>query len=82
MTLNQIEYFVEIANAGSYAKAAQLIHISQPSLSTAIHNLEKELDVQLFESRRKQIILTDAGRIFLGSLKNPVGFGILDCRIV
>ena len=70
MTLNQLEYFVEIANAGSYAKAAQLIHISQPSLSTAIHNLEKELDVQLFESRRKQIILTDAGRIFLEDARN------------
>lgn len=65
MTLTQLEYFVEVATCGSFSKAAKWIHISQPSLSIAIHKLEEELGVSLIEAHRKQVTLTEAGRIFL-----------------
>ncbi|HEY4554654.1 MAG TPA: LysR family transcriptional regulator, partial [Bacillaceae bacterium] len=43
MELKQLLYFVTIADQASYSKAAQKLHISQPSLSNAIKNLEREV---------------------------------------
>ena len=47
MTLNQLTYFQKIAETGNMGRAAQVLHISQPSLSISISNLEKELNVSL-----------------------------------
>ena len=63
MDLYQIRYFLAIADIGSFTKAAEQLHISQPSLSAGIKKLERELDVQLFE-RGRRVILTPAGRLF------------------
>ena len=52
MNLFHIRYFVKLAEVGHYTKAAQELHITQPSLSHAISQLENELGVPLFEKNR------------------------------
>lgn len=70
MTLDQIRYFCVAAQLGSFSKAAQTVHISQPSLCIAIKKLEQELDVHLFQENRKSAMLTEAGRLFLQDTQN------------
>lgn len=61
MTLKQLEYFVTIADIGSFSKAADKLHISQPPLSMQIRLLEQELKVVLFERSTRYIRLTNEG---------------------
>ena len=65
MTLNQLRYFRVLAQTEHYTKAADVLAISQPSLSRAIALLEEELDVLLFTRQGRNVVLTDAGRAFL-----------------
>lgn len=53
MTLQQLKYLVTVAECGSITAAAEKLYISQPSLSTSIHSLEKEMGVQLLFVPRK-----------------------------
>lgn len=64
MTLQQLNYFCAICKEMHYTKAANKIHVSQPSLSYAIRELEQELGVSLFRKKRKQMELTECGEIF------------------
>ncbi|MCA0849895.1 LysR family transcriptional regulator [Salipiger thiooxidans] len=69
-TLRQIEYFIATAEAGSITLAAERINISQPSISTAISQLEAELGAQLFLRRHAQgLSLTRTGRELLAEAK-------------
>ncbi|WP_181348075.1 LysR family transcriptional regulator [Thalassobacillus sp. CUG 92003] len=68
MEIRHLEYFSEVAKHASFTKAALALHISQPSLSKAIKQLEEELDVPLFY-RSKTLELTDAGKAVLGNTK-------------
>lgn len=61
MDIRQIEYFVEVAKHLSFTKAATTLHVSQPSISKAIQNLEADLGVPLLYRSPKQLELTDAG---------------------
>lgn len=64
-TLVQLRYFTEAARAGSMTVAARKLHVSQPALSTAINQLERELGIVLFERVPSVgIRLTTAGRQF------------------
>ncbi|MGE8080234.1 LysR family transcriptional regulator [Peribacillus loiseleuriae] len=63
MDIKQLNYFVTVSNQLSYSKAAQKLHISQPSLSNAIKNLEREVGSPLLERSTRKIELTDAGKI-------------------
>lgn len=63
MRFDQLLYLREIANTGSFIRAAQRLNISQPSLSQAIAALELELGVQLFNRSRQGTQLTEAGKI-------------------
>lgn len=65
MTLLQLRYFKTLSQTLHYTRAAEMLHISQPSLSYAINELEKELGVKLFLKERKQISLTAYGEQFL-----------------
>lgn len=65
MELRQIEYFSAIRKYKNYTKAAQKLHVSQPTLSVAIQKLEEELGVKLLERNNKGIELTREGEIFL-----------------
>ena len=62
MELNQIRYFLEVAESQHITKSAQKLHIAQPALSQSIHRLEKELRVPLFVSKGRNIVLTEYGK--------------------
>lgn len=53
MNLNQLQYFKILAQEEHYTRAAQMLSITQPSLSHAIAQLEEELGTRLFEKRKK-----------------------------
>lgn len=61
MTLNQLQYFSAAARELHFGRAAQLLHISQPSLSSSVAALEEELGIALFERRGRAVFLTEAG---------------------
>ncbi|MGH8736226.1 MAG: transcriptional regulator CynR [Burkholderiales bacterium] len=65
MTLRAIRYFVAIAEQRSFTRAAELLFVSQPSLSQQIKLLEKSLRVQLLDRSGRNVRLTDAGEIYL-----------------
>ena len=65
MNLNHLRYFVTLAKLEHYTKAADILNITQPSLSHAIALLEEELGVALFEKNGRNISLTKYGKTFL-----------------
>ncbi|MBQ8359035.1 MAG: LysR family transcriptional regulator [Oscillospiraceae bacterium] len=65
MTLDQLRYFRAVCQCDSVSRAAEILNISQPSISNAVRNLEKELDVVLFMRQRKKLILTKEGQQML-----------------
>lgn len=65
MEKNQLIYVIETARCGSITRAAEKLHLSQPSLSNQIIQLERELGVPLFERFHKRIQLTPAGEVFV-----------------
>lgn len=69
MDIRHLEYFSEVAKHLSFTKAANALHISQPSLSKAIKSIEDELSVPLFYRSSKQLELTDAGKAVLVNAK-------------
>jgi DNA-binding transcriptional LysR family regulator len=72
-TLRQLEYFIATAETGSITVASTRVSISQPSISTAISHLERELGVQLFVRHHAQgLSLTPAGRALLIEAKQLV----------
>lgn len=73
MNLNQLYYFREAARLQHFTAAAEAVHVSQPSLSYAISNLEDELQVQLFDRRGRSLILTKYGDVFLEHVDKVLG---------
>lgn len=65
MTLQQLTYLVTVADCGNITEAAEQLFISQPSLSTAIHNLEKEMGVTAFVRSNKGVVVTREGEELL-----------------
>lgn len=65
MKLTQIEYFIAVCECGSFSRAAEKCHISQPGISKAIRELEEECGVALFQRNRNNIQITRRGRILL-----------------
>ncbi|MDD4932728.1 MAG: LysR family transcriptional regulator [Methylacidiphilaceae bacterium] len=61
MELFQLRYFVAVAEAQSFTRAAERCHVSQPSLSQQIHKLEEELEQKLFHRLGRRVRLTEAG---------------------
>jgi DNA-binding transcriptional LysR family regulator len=69
MELRHLRYFVAVADALNFTKAAEQLHLAQPSLTRQIHNLEEELGVRLFNRSKNQVSLTAEGRAFLSDAK-------------
>ena len=65
MTLTQLNYFITIAETKSLNKAAEQLYVSQPSLTNAMKELEKELGITLFFRSGRGVTLTNDGTEFL-----------------
>ena len=65
MTLQQLRYIVTVAQTGNITEAAKRLFISQPSLTNAIHELEKEMQITIFNRTNKGVSLSNDGEIFL-----------------
>lgn len=62
MNFKQLEYFVQVAELGSFSKAALVLDVAQPALSRQVRSLETELRQQLFLRNGRGVALTDAGK--------------------
>lgn len=72
MTLVQLKYVITVAGQNSLNDAAKVLFISQPSLSTAIRSLEKEVGFDIFIRSKNGIMLTTKGAEFIGYAKSVV----------
>lgn len=63
MEIKQLTYFMAVAQAGSYSRAAELLGVAQPTISLSLKKLEMELGVELFYSFNRTQHLTDAGQM-------------------
>lgn len=65
MELRVLRYFLTVARVGNFTRAAELLHITQPTLSRQLANLEERLGTQLLIRGKRKVSLTDAGRLLL-----------------
>lgn len=65
MDFHQLYYFKAIAESKTMSEAAEKLHISQPSLSRALRQIEEETGVQLFDRKGRTLVLNEAGKIAL-----------------
>ena len=72
MTLTQLKYVITIAEAKSMNEAAKQLFISQPSLSSAIRELEAEIGIEVFRRSNKGVFVTPAGEEFIGYARQVV----------
>jgi DNA-binding transcriptional LysR family regulator len=63
--LRQLEYFQMVSRLNSITRAAERLHVAQPSITVAIRKLEEELGVKLFDRSQKQLALTAEGTVYL-----------------
>lgn len=68
MTLTQMRYFYEVCKWRSITKAAASLHISQPTVSIAMADLEKESGLNLFRREGKKLSLTEDGSLLLSKI--------------
>lgn len=69
MNLNQIKYFVAVAEQRSFTKAAVQYYLSQTAITQQVHALEKSIGLQLIDRNTRPISLTPAGKVFLNEAK-------------
>ena len=69
MELRHLRYFVAVAEALNFTKAAARLHLAQPSLTRQIHNLEEEIGVRLLNRTKSRVALTEEGRSFLADAR-------------
>lgn len=76
MDTRVLNYFLEVVNQGNITKAAEKLHITQPTLSRQLMELEKEIGAKLFERGKRKIQLTEAGYLYHKRVREMMG--ILD----
>lgn len=72
MDIGQLETFVTVANNKSFTKAADLLYVTQPTVSNHISNLERDLDTVLFIRTRKNVSLTKSGQLLYNHAVNII----------
>ena len=65
MEIRVLRYFLAIAREENMTRAAERLHISQPSLSYALAKIEKEIGLKLFDRSKQPLVLTDAGQYYV-----------------
>ena len=73
MNLNQLRYFVSVAEHGNFTKAAANHYISQTAITQQIHALEEKIGARLFDRNSRPVSLTPAGRVFLKEVREILG---------
>lgn len=73
MNLNQLRYFVSVAESGSFTKAAQQHFISQTAITQQVHALEKTVGTNLLDRNSRPVALTPAGKVFLKEAREILG---------
>ena len=69
MTLQQMHYVITISETGSFNKAAELLYVAQPSLTSAIQELERETGILIFHRSGRGVTLTNDGAEFLSYVR-------------
>src|SRR6202451_2964824 len=69
MELRHGRYFVAVTETLSFRQASKQLHVSQPSLSVQIKQLEEELGVALFRRSKRRVEITRAGEVFLSAAR-------------
>lgn len=72
LTGRRLEYFVAVADHGTFTAAARALFVSQPALSLAVKELEAELGTELFHRLGRQVVLTSAGTALLGPARQSL----------
>jgi len=72
MDIRVLRYFLTVAKEGNITKAAEVLHVTQPTLSRQLMELEEEMGVRLFNRGKRQITLTDSGILFQQRIKEII----------
>lgn len=72
MTIQQLKYVLTVADKGTISGAAQALYIAQPSLTSAIKELEQELGITIFNRTNKGTVISRDGEVFLGYARQVV----------
>lgn len=72
MKLQQLIYAVKVAECGSITEAARRLFVSQPSVTSAIHDLEQEMNVRIFDRTNKGVVVSAEGDTFLGYARQVI----------
>src|SRR4029079_753068 len=80
--LRLIRYFVAVAETGNITRAAEQLHISQPSLSAAIKQLESQLGVELLARHGPRVTITPPGEVLLREGRERLAHGCARVRAV
>ena len=73
MNLNQLRYFVSVAESKSFTKAAMSHYISQTAITQQIHALEENIGIKLLDRTSRPVCLTPAGKVFLKEAREILG---------
>ena len=76
MTLQQLKYITLVAEKGNITDAAKALYISQPSLTAAIKELEKEMNIQIFDRTNKGVHVSKEGDLFFRLCATDSGAGL------
>ena len=72
MNIQQLRYFLVLADTLSFTKTAEKYYISQTAVSNQIKALEEKLGVQLFQRDNRKVLLTPAGKVFVKEAKSII----------